>query len=575
MARIYANDAVRIKLKKIINATGIMDGHAHHNSGATCPLPLIYTQVMEAKNIDVSDIPWAHNRESMELLISTLYSEGVKIQKMSTFDMGNHLARLNKLTYANIVGSMDFADEFAKRQAGARISTPLVIATMDMERAHIAGYDGQTIYHEEDGKLFYFKRSSGAKAERDGKKIDLSYEIIENKGDKSKVLKLKKWAIQFEQTWKVACANPLHMLPLYFFDPRRFNRASGTVMPKIMEYGAWDKIFDYIATDTKSALWFGIKMYPSLGHKPFDELCEYLPEFYHRCQKAKIPILTHCSPGGMTSHEAEFYREFDHHNSSLHDAKKAVQYKKLLACLAGTGLQPSQAKGAPVPWGESADNKERFDMDYFFKYYVHPEAWRPVLENFPDLHINLAHFGGAEWTRGPLNEWDKGPASEWVKSIVDMTKKFKYCYTDISCFNLDAKIINEEHDDRTVRTTFNLILHWVRDKEEYKHLRDKVIFGTDWYLTHLTRSDEGAEYGNYCREFKRMIDQVDPTFWIRFTLVNPWTCYSITKEKLQNMKEALCDAGADEIKAQKALDKLLALDDEVTRIKGQLEQWDK
>ncbi len=35
MGTIYANDAVRIKVKKIIVAHGIMDGHAHHNSGAT------------------------------------------------------------------------------------------------------------------------------------------------------------------------------------------------------------------------------------------------------------------------------------------------------------------------------------------------------------------------------------------------------------------------------------------------------------------------------------------------------------------------------------------------------------
>jgi hypothetical protein len=119
------------------------------------------------------------------------------------------------------------------------------------------------------------------------------------------------------------------------------------------------------------------------------------------------------------------------------------------------------------------------------------------------------------------------------------------------------------------------MLHWMRDKDEYKHLRNKVIFGTDWYLTHLTRADAGAEYGNYCREFKRMIDEVDPTFWIRFTLVNPWTCYSFTKETIRLMKKALQLEGADKKTLAERCDKLLALDDEVARIKGQLEQWDK
>jgi predicted TIM-barrel fold metal-dependent hydrolase len=576
MGRIYANDAVRLTIKKIIHATGILDGHAHHNSGANCPIPLIYAQVKESA-FDPSGKPWVQKRETLEWLISFQFKEGVLIQKMSTFDMGNHLAQLNLLTYKNITRSMDFADWFPKeRKAGVQISTPLIIATMDMERAHIEGYSGQPIYHEEEGKLFFFRRKSGALPEREGKMIDLGHEIIVNKVDKSRTLKLQKWKRQSKDTSNVAVKNPLHMLPLYFYDPRRWNRESGTKMPHTMEFGAWDEIFKYIATDTFPGVWFGVKMYPPLGHKPLDEMCEYLPDFYHRCQKDKIPILTHCSPGGMTTHEAEFYREYDHHISSTREAKKAIQRKKLQASLAGTSLQPSNAEGAPVPWGESTDKKERFDQDYFFKRYVSPEAWRPVLENFPDLHICLAHFGGDEWRRGTLADWNDGPASDWINSTVDLTKKFKYCYTDISCFNLDNPLVGEDKNSgRTVRTTFNRMLHWMRDKDEYKHLRNKVIFGTDWYLTHLTRGDAGAEYGNYCREFKRMIDEVDPTFWIRFTLVNPWTCYSFTKEKLSNMKEALCDAGANKGNAKKALDKLWALDDEVARIKGQLEQWDK
>jgi predicted TIM-barrel fold metal-dependent hydrolase len=574
MAILFANDAVRIKLKKIIFASGIMDGHAHHNSGACCPLPLIYMQIVEAAPVPLPQ--WTYKtREAAEKMVGTSYKEGVRIQKLSTFDMGNSLANLNKQTYASIVGSMDFADEFARRKTGIQIATPMIIATMDMERAHIAGYEGQTIYHEEDGKLFYFKRSSGKKAERDGQRVDLSHEIVEDKVDHSKKLKLKKWAVQFDETWKVACANPLHLLPLFFFDPRRFNRASGTKLPKEMNFGAWDEIFNYIATDSKPGIWSGVKMYPPLGHKPFDELCEYLPEFYHRCQKDNIPILTHCSPGGMTTHEAEHYMAFDLEYGELSQRRQIARQKQREKVTRLTGKPASNALGYPEEWGETIDKKHRFPMDYFFKYYVHPEAWRPVLENFPDLHLNLAHFGGDEWARGPINTWSDSSPSEWIKCTVELTKKYKNVYTDISCFNLSNTLVGEEgHGGKQVRNTFNKMLHWMRDRDEYKHLKHKVIFGTDWYLTHLTRSDEGAEYGNYCREFKKLIDQVDATFWIRFTLVNPWDCYSMTKEKMQNMKEALCDAGADESDAQKALDKLLKLDDEVSRIKEQLTKWD-
>jgi len=512
MGTIYANDAVRIKPKKIIVAHGIMDGHAHHNSGACCPLPLVYAQVKEEKGIDPSWVPFVKTRETLEDVIAKFggFKEGIRIQRLSTFKMGNALASLNKQTYANIVSSMDFADEFAVKKGGTQIVTPMIIATMDMERAHIAGYNGQTIYHEENDKLYYFKRKSGAAPENEGKEVDLSHEIIENKEDKSKVLKLKKWAIQYKETWEAACANPLHLLPLYFYDPRRFNRPSGTKFPEQMDFGAWDEIFIDIATDAKPGIWCGVKMYPPLGHKPFDEFCEYLPEFYHRCEKDSIPILTHCSPGGMTTHEAEFYREFDRQKSSEREAKRAIQLKKVQACIAGTGRQPAQAKGYPVAWGESTDKKERFDFDYFYKNYVHPEAWRPVLENFPDLHLCLAHFGGDEWRRGPISDWTNSSPSEWIKSIIDLTKKYKNVYTDISCFNLENELIEDNGEGKKVRNTLNKMLHWMRGKDEYKHLRNKVIFGTDWYLTHLTRTDDGAEYGHYCRDFKKLIDQVRP-----------------------------------------------------------------
>lgn len=312
MGTIYANEAIRIKLKKIIHAHGIIDGHAHHNSGACCPLPLIYAQLEDGSfGMYPRTVLHFRSREWCEKTVGLKFKEGVNIQRLSTFEMGNLLAKINIHTFANIRHSMDFADEFKTKPGGDQIATLMIVATMDMERAHIAGYDGQTIYHEEDGKLFYFERMWGNKPEREGNKRDLSHEIIVNKIYKTKVLKLKKWEIQCSETENAAINNPLHLLPLYFYDPRRFNRPTGTTFPESKQYGAWDEIFNFIATESKPGIWVGAKMYPPLGHKPLDELCEYLPDFYHRCEKEQIPILTHCSPGGMTTHEAGHYLAFD------------------------------------------------------------------------------------------------------------------------------------------------------------------------------------------------------------------------------------------------------------------------
>jgi hypothetical protein len=164
MGTIYANDAVRIKLKKIIVAHGIMDGHAHHNCGACCPLPLIYSQLEEGiLKAYPTTVMCFRTREWCEATVSLRYREGVRIQRLSTLEMGNFLAILNQLTYNGIRHSMEFADKHEAKPDVEPLATPMIIATMDMELAHIAGYEGQTIYHEEDGKLFYFERMSGDK----------------------------------------------------------------------------------------------------------------------------------------------------------------------------------------------------------------------------------------------------------------------------------------------------------------------------------------------------------------------------------------------------------------------------
>ncbi len=570
--KIFATDAVRAVPKKKIGAGGVMDGHAHHNSGATCPIPLVYAQLKENAPLPLnpSGIPVFKTRETLEWIIGLLFKRGIEIQKLTTFNMGNLLADLNRKTFEGIEDSNDFCNSKPLNNKGKQLTSVVVTVTMDMERAHIEGYSGQTIYHEEKKKLFYFKRSSGEMPETGGTKVDLSHELVTDKIDKSKVLKLQKWKRQYKETRGASVSNPLHLLPLMFYDPRRYNRPSGTKFPDSMEYGAWDEVFKHVATDKEPGIWLGLKMYPPLGHKPFDELCEYLPEFYNRCQADRIPILTHCSPGGMTTHEAKHYYDYDRHNRGLRHNKKLNQFVKLQGLLSGTGRQPGQTDGIPLMRGENTDNKERFNMDYFFKTYVHPEAWRPVLENFPYLHLCLAHFGGDEWRRGPLVTWEEQAPSQWIRSIVQLTRQYANVYTDISCFNLTKKLHNDTDTKSSVKDTLGKVLGWIRDRDDYRHLKSKVIFGTDWYLTHLTRSDDGAEYGNYCRGFKVMLDEIDPTYWVRFTLVNPWNCYSMSREKIINMKEKLIKANAKEATVNRNFEMLLKLDDEVLRIKERI-----
>jgi predicted TIM-barrel fold metal-dependent hydrolase len=540
MTKKSGDDSLQLKPSIKLHATGVIDGHAHHNSGATCPLPLLYGQFADqsfgilqngAPVLPVlqrvftvaltggfispllyyyfvkkkKDGAQSGSREWCVWIVRLLYKAGSRIQKDSTPKLGNYLVDLNRETFAGIKTSIAFANKnFKKDRALGDITSMIISPTMDMELAHIAGYDGQTVYHEENDKLFFYHRKSGKQPEDEGEKVDLHHEIVENKVDKSRVLKFQKWKKQFDDTVIAIAKNPFYLLSMIFYDPRRYRYPSDMMFPESMEYGAWDEVFvnansrNRVATDSKQGLWAGVKMYPSLGHKPLDELCEYLPEFYNRCNQDHIPILVHCSPGGMVTHDAKYYMEFDLEQGDLSEKRTIARQRQHDKILKITGKSASTADGHPEP-GTGSISKLGISYDYFFKNYAHPEAWRPVLENFADLHINLAHFGSNEWLRGPITDWNGRSPSEWINSLVDLTAKYPNVYTDISCLDVSGRLIDSEgkKTDGTFRDTLITMLYWIITKPEYNHLKNKIIFGTDWYLTHLTNGKDSAEYGNY------------------------------------------------------------------------------
>ncbi len=538
------------------------------------------------KWIGLGQTPLLRRRDVLETVLKTVgFGNGVDTQRLTTVQIGEKVAEINKSVYRGLINSFDFCDLNLTQEhlenKDLQVISPMIVAPMDMEYAHIAGYGGITIYHGEKEDLFFYRRSSGkyiAQCERyDDKRVSLVHEY-----DKQKGLKLHKWQIQCEQTIDVAVKYPLQLFPLYFYDPRRWRFPSGKTIPESMEFGAWDEPFKQVASSNRPGVFIGFKMYPPLGHKPFDELCEYLPDFYDRCETERIPILTHCSPGGLFTHEASYYSEFDSYNEGIRLKGRVNQNRKLSELLLPQGRQvPPVKPGTETYVGfdrmiekhrkHLPDQEFNSRMDYFFKNYVHPEEWREVLRYFPDLQLCLAHFGGDEWRRGKIEEWQTdGVQSEWIKSIIDLTKEYANVYTDISCFNLDDTL---EHGDGTVQDSLRVVLEQLDDKRYY-HLRHKIIFGTDWYLTMLNVT-KGGDYGNYCRKIKKFLDSIDRTLWIRFTLVNPWEFYGFgNSDKLEQMKKALVLQSADSKIANMNYLKLIEINKEVNEIKENLTDWD-
>ncbi|MGA7828021.1 MAG: hypothetical protein WCA04_10190, partial [Geobacteraceae bacterium] len=216
---------------------------------------------------------------------------------------------------------------------------------------------------------------------------------------KSEGKKYENWDRQLKQTEEAILKYPLKLLPMFHYDPRRWQLkgkgANADLITKVMG---------------ENALYLGFKMYTAQGYRPWDvRRLPTLKEFYGKCCLNGIPILNHCTPGGAKTQEAEDYYNLEHPFDDANEGKKERK-----------GCSPS---------------------DYFSKHFVSPEAWKKVLDSgveleeeqyclqLNNLRLCLAHFGGPK-------------ALDWSQQIIDMVlaknKKipdqyaYPNLYTDIS-----------------------------------------------------------------------------------------------------------------------------------------------
>jgi hypothetical protein len=205
----------------------------------------------------------------------------------------------------------------------------------------------------------------------------------------------------------------------------------------------------------------------------------------------------------------------------------------------------------------------------FYRCYVHPANWRLVLEKFPNLRLCLAHFGGND-------EGKNAPDPDWAEEIIRLCADYPNVYTDLSCWPW------KEQDVRW------RLFKTIRNRDEY-HLRRKILFGTDWYMTLLRRGAKKnrTEYDDYCRRCRKAIDnceEPDDFFWLRFTLLNPFAFLGIGEKdgmtgrraRLDNIRSALLAAdGALPNAVEAAYRRLLEICDEVDRLTEQVKPWDR
>lgn len=474
----------------------VVDSHMHIENGACTPLPLLW---------DKSDIINGWKRKTIDFLGQKAghligMGEGGKLQVMSTVAIGDQAVRDSDLTFA--ADGTIMSSEFFKN---TDFLSPLIVMPMDMEYAHIAGYDGQTIYHTDESPWYYYKRISGAEAEQDGLKVELPGETTKS---------FCEWYSQYEDTVSAAKNHPLKLIPMYHYEPRRWIGATGTKPHPEWRFGPWDHPFKSVVTTKQKGIFIGFKMYTPLGYQPLDPVLPHLWQYtgdkttcyYGKCEDEGIPILAHCSPGGMTSHEMLYYREL-HKKFNLRYGDSPQEYHR-------------EKFGTPAPNTNTTSNNPQivtysadYEADYFYRYHVHPKAWRKVLEKFPKLKLCLAHFGG--------DEWQKGVESDWIREIISLTEDYPGVYADFSC-----------HDIKKNGPAFRHVLSYAKNSPVY----ERLLFGTDWYMTMVALKGKG--YKQFCEEYWELIEDKD--LWLRFTFLNPFEFFGFNDEtKLKNLNDGI------------------------------------
>lgn len=208
------------------------------------------------------------------------------------------------------------------------------------------------------------------------------------------------------------------IIPFVPVDPRRSN------------------LLDFVKKYVEMHNFKGIKIYPRLGFYPNDDR---LYPIYDYAQKVNIPVLSHCSRGGV--HTRKITQDMLNH-------PQRGRLKKLKA-------------------------------KHFSHYFTEPRNYESILSDFPDLRLCLAHFGGnAEWDKYLNTAWHPTKPDlknkSWVSEIVDLMKVHQNLYTDISYTAFSSSryfpLLSILLDDHTIR--------------------DRILFGSDYYMIERVKQTE-------------------------------------------------------------------------------------
>ncbi len=181
--------------------------------------------------------------------------------------------------------------------------------------------------------------------------------------------------------------------------------------------------FDLVRHAVEKQGYVGVKLYPPMGFLPAENASSGLK--YPKRATEELP---------------DFARKLD----AALDLLYAWADKKNVAVLAH----------ATNSWGAGPDYGSR----------ASPAGWRPVLEKYPKLRLNLAHFGGFREDPDP-----------WEEIVGSMLKDDRHLYTDLSYLS-EALPSASEHQRQRIADKLKV---WI---EDYPIGNQRILYGSDYLM---------------------------------------------------------------------------------------------
>ncbi|GAA4845765.1 amidohydrolase family protein [Algivirga pacifica] len=225
---------------------------------------------------------------------------------------------------------------------------------------------------------------------------------------------MHEWEMQMEIIKQLRDKHPTRIVPFAAIDPRRED-----ALNKFHQAFAADGPYQFA----------GLKIYPSLGYVPSHPRMMQMLEI---CEEKQIPVIAHCSGASVKASSNVLtveYTELDQDGQQVHKSNEVV-------------LETPQ------------DYSDTFND---------PIHWTTVLEAYPNLKLNLAHFGGAD-------QWNAYQVSTihdtWVDTILGFMEKYPHVYADFSYTMAFPEL------GAALQTMMT----------QNKTVRHRTLFGSDYYM---------------------------------------------------------------------------------------------